>query len=85
MQGALDGKPIEEFQNVVPLQKVALTKTVKVDTPDSAPTEAGESPVNHGETQDNPPTVPDKNLPGEAPAKIAPPVEVPTAAPSPRG
>ena len=45
MQGALAGKPIETFQNVVPLEKVALTKTVKVDTPDSAPTEASESPV----------------------------------------
>ena len=45
MKGALDGKPIQNFQNVVPLERVALTKTVKVDTPDSAPTEAGESPV----------------------------------------
>jgi penicillin-binding protein 1A len=44
MEGALAGKPIEAFQNVVPLEKVALTKTVKVDTPDSAPTEAGEAP-----------------------------------------
>jgi penicillin-binding protein 1A len=85
MQGALDGKPIEDFQNVVPLQKVALTKNVRVDTPDSAPTEAGESPVNHGGTQGNLPTVPDKNLPGEAPAKVTPPAEVPTATPSPRG
>jgi penicillin-binding protein 1A len=85
MQGALEGKPIEDFQNVVPLEKVALTKNVRVDTPDSAPTEAGESPVNHGETQGNLPTVPDKNLPGEAPAKVTPPVEVPAVAPSPRG
>ena len=85
MQGALDGKPIEDFQNVVPLQKVALTKNVKVDTPDSAPTEAGESPVNRGEAPGNPPAVPDKNLPGEAPAKVTPPVEVPASAPGPRG
>jgi penicillin-binding protein 1A len=47
MQGALAGKPIEDFQNVVPLEKVALTKTVKVDTPDSAPTEAAEEPTSH--------------------------------------
>ena len=26
MQGALAGKPVEDFQNVVPLEKVALTK-----------------------------------------------------------
>jgi penicillin-binding protein 1A len=47
MQGALAGKPVEDFQNVVPLEKVALTKTVKVDTPDSAPTEASEEPTGH--------------------------------------
>jgi len=45
MRGALAGKPIENFQNVVPLEKQALTKEVKVDTPDSAPTEAGEAPT----------------------------------------
>ena len=45
MQGALDGKPVLAFQNVVPLEKVALTKNVKVDTPDTAPTEAGEGPT----------------------------------------
>src|SRR5258707_4391863 len=44
MRGALAGKPIEVFQNVVPLEKQALTKEVKVDTPDSAPTEAAEAP-----------------------------------------
>jgi penicillin-binding protein 1A len=85
MQGALDGKPIEDFQNVVPLQKVALTKNVKVDTPDSAPTEAGESPVNRGETQDNNPTIPLKNAPAEPPAKVVAPAEMPPAATSPRG
>ena len=47
MQGALAGKPVEDFPNVVPLEKVALTKTVKVDTPDSAPTEAAEEPTSH--------------------------------------
>src|ERR1700724_602599 len=45
MRGALAGKPIEPFQNVVPLEKQALTKQVKVDTPDSAPTEAAEVPA----------------------------------------
>jgi penicillin-binding protein 1A len=45
MQGALAGKPVENFQNVVPLEKLALSKTVEVDTPDSAPTEAGEEPA----------------------------------------
>jgi penicillin-binding protein 1A len=39
MKAACEGKPVEDFPNVEPLAKVALTKQVKVDTPDSAPTE----------------------------------------------
>jgi len=37
MQGALQGAPVEEFPNVVPLEKTAVTHTVQVDTPDAAP------------------------------------------------
>jgi penicillin-binding protein 1A len=85
MQGALDGKPVEAFQNVVPLEKVALTKTVKVDTPDSAPTEAGESPVMPDAAPGNNPPEPGKGPPGEAPAKAMPPAQNPSATPSPRG
>ena len=55
MQGALAGKPVETFQNVVPLEKVALTKTVIVDTPDSAPTEGGETPVTRDAAPENRP------------------------------
>ena len=36
---------VQAFQNVESLDKVALTKSVKVDTPDNAPTEAGEGPT----------------------------------------
>jgi penicillin-binding protein 1A len=39
MKTYLGDKPVEDFANVVPLAKVALTREVKVDTPDSAPTE----------------------------------------------
>jgi len=39
MKVATEGRPVEDFPNVVPLSKVALTKSVKVDTPDTAPTE----------------------------------------------
>ncbi len=85
MQGALEGKPIEAFQNVVPLEKVALTKTVKVDTPDSAPTEAGESPVMPAADPENNPPGPGKVTPGEAPAKATPPAQNPAGTPSPRG
>ena len=42
MQGALAGQPVEDFQNVEPLAKIALTKLIKVDTPDSAPAEDAE-------------------------------------------
>jgi penicillin-binding protein 1A len=84
MQGALDGKPIQAFQNVVPLEKVALTKNVKVDTPDSAPTEAGEGPTTLQPNQGNGPTVPETMPPGEAPAKAVPPQQNPPSAPNPR-
>ncbi len=39
MKAAMEGKPLEDFPNVEPLSKVALTKQVQVDTPDTAPTE----------------------------------------------
>ena len=37
MQAALKDKPVEDFPNVVPLGQLALTRHVKVDTPDEAP------------------------------------------------
>ena len=59
MQAALAGKPVEDFQNVVPLERLALTKVVKVDTPDSAPTEASEEPAHPATpSQDAAPTGP---------------------------
>jgi penicillin-binding protein 1A len=85
MQGALEGKPIEAFQNVQPLDKVALTKNVKVDTPDNAPTEAGEGPTAPLAAPENNPTVPEVKPAGEAPAKAVPKPQSPTPAPSPRG
>ena len=84
MQGALDGKPVQAFQNVVPLEKVALTKNVKVDTPDSAPTEAGEGPTTMQPNQGNGPTVPEVTPPGEAPAKAISPQQNPPSSPNPR-
>jgi len=84
MQGALDGKPVQAFANVVPLEKVALTKNVKVDTPDTAPTEAGEGPTKLEPAPETSPTVPENKAPGEAPAKAVPPPQNPPAAPNPR-
>ena len=70
MQSALADKPIEAFQNVLPLEKLALTKDIKVDTPDSAPTEAGEEPTG-ADTPSGNVTAP----PGIAPASKTPPPE----------
>jgi len=86
MQAALASKPVETFQNVVPLEQLALTKTVHVDTPDSAPTEAGEVPTGNG----TPPAV-DTKPPGIAPASktpaepVLPPKQTPISTTDPRG
>jgi penicillin-binding protein 1A len=37
MKQALQTKPVEDFPNVVPLEKLAQGKTIQVDTPDTAP------------------------------------------------
>jgi penicillin-binding protein 1A len=37
MQQATQGTPVEDFPNVVPLEKIALTRQVQVDVPDTAP------------------------------------------------
>jgi penicillin-binding protein 1A len=37
MQQAMQGMPVEQFQNVVPLEKQAVEHAVQVDTPDTAP------------------------------------------------
>jgi penicillin-binding protein 1A len=84
MQGALEGKPIQAFQNVAPLDKVALTKNVKVDTPDTAPEETGEGPTTLDQAPVNSPTVPDTKLPGDVPAKSIPTPQNAPAAPTPR-
>ena len=37
MQQANQGRPVEQFPNVVPLEKIAPTRPVQVDVPDTAP------------------------------------------------
>jgi penicillin-binding protein 1A len=39
MQNGLAGMPVLDFQNVVPLEQQALDHQIRVDTPDTAPTE----------------------------------------------
>jgi penicillin-binding protein 1A len=86
MRGALAGKPIETFQNVVPLEKQALAIEVKVDTPDSAPTESGEVPTsNKTPAKDGatPPAIaPASKTPSET---VLPPKQAPVSAGDPRG
>jgi penicillin-binding protein 1A len=86
MQSALVGKSIEAFQNVVPLEKVALTKTVQVDTPDSAPTEAGEAPrgddTPSGSGAAPPIIAPASKTP---PEPVLPPKQTPISTGDPRG
>ncbi|NDQ55935.1 MAG: PBP1A family penicillin-binding protein [Acidipila sp.] len=69
MKTYLADKPVEEFANVEPLAKLAVTRQVSVDTPDSAPTE-----------DDFPGGVPPKKTvapPGapEPPTAVAPPAK----------
>ena len=60
MQTALDGQPVLDFQNVVPLEEQAGEHRVLVDTPDTAPTE--DEPT---APKEKPPAVP-------SPTKTAP-------------
>jgi penicillin-binding protein 1A len=55
MKAALEGKLPEEFPNVEPLAKLALTKHVQVDTPDTAPTDE-EEPAEPGRPTPKPAT-----------------------------
>lgn len=48
MKAAMDGKPVEDFANVVTLEKQAESREVKTDTPDTAPTEDDAAPGEEG-------------------------------------
>jgi len=78
MQQAMQGMPVEDFQNVVPLEKQAGAHLVQVDTPDTAPpADAAEQ----GLTQTAaPPPTPSK--PDQASAPPAAPAKAPEPAPS---
>jgi len=62
MEAAHQGKPVEDFPNVESLSKLALTRQVRVDTPDSAPTD-----------DEAPPQTPPASKPPEASPPPAPP------------
>ncbi len=71
MQAACANMPVENFANVTPLEKVALTKRVIVDTPDSAPT---------ADSEEAPATAP--GAPTGVPPAKTPPHKTPTPTPT---
>jgi penicillin-binding protein 1A len=57
MQQAMQGMPVEDFPNVVPLEKLAGAHPVQVDTPDTAPpADAAEQGLTQTATPMPPPT-----------------------------
>ena len=83
MQQAVQATPIQDFPNVVPLEKQAAGRVLQVDTPDTAPpADAAEQGLTNTSTQPEAPApkLPEKivaPLPAPAPAK---PAEKPSAA-----
>lgn len=59
MQQANQGLPVQDFPNVVPLEKIAPTTQVQVDTPDTAPpADAAEQGLSEGAPPVTPPAKP---------------------------
>jgi len=78
MQQAMQGMPVEDFPNVVPLEKIAPTKILQVDTPDTAPpADAAEQ----GLTESAAPATAPPPSPSKPPEKPA----APPPAPRPEG
>ncbi len=80
MRTAHEGLPVEDFPNVEPLSKRADLQRVRVDTPDSAPTEAEEDAEHNPRPKAAKP--PAKVMP---PAKTPPPVKSTTGNGNPTG
>ena len=74
MQQAVQGTPVQDFPNVVPLEKQAAGRVLQVDTPDTAPpADAAEQGLTNTST---PPEAPAPKLP----EKIAAPLPAPAPA-----
>ena len=65
MQQAVKRMPVEDFPNVTPLEKIAPTKVVQVDTPDTRPPA---DPAEQGLAQPAPPPPPAPPKPPQQPA-----------------
>jgi penicillin-binding protein 1A len=74
LEAAMQGMPVEDFQNVVPLEKQVPAHLVRVDTPDTAPpADAAEQGLTT--TQNGQPQTPSPSKSAVAPsASVVPPV-----------
>jgi hypothetical protein len=64
MQQAVAGTPVQDFANVTPLEKVAATQMVHVDTQDTAPpSDAAEQGLPSGAVSSAPKSTPPKSAP----------------------
>jgi len=73
MQEAMRGMPVEDFQNVVPLEKQVGAHLVQVDTPDTAPpADAAEQGLTQAENKSPQPKAPVASQPATTPAPAKP-------------
>ena len=69
MQQAMQGMPVENFPNVVPLESLAVAKQVQVDTPDTAPpADVTEQGLTAPAAPEPSPTQPQEKTPPPTPA-----------------
>ncbi len=77
MQQAMQGVPVENFPNVVPLENLTGTKPVQVDTPDTAPpADVTEQGLTETSAPEPSPSQPQEKTPAPAPTP-APPQQKP--------
>jgi penicillin-binding protein 1A len=73
MQHALEAMPVEEFRNVVPLEKMAGTQQSQVDTPDMAPpTDAAEQGLAETKSSEQERLKPPRATPAPPPSRSKP-------------
>lgn len=74
MKASLDGKPVEQFPNVTPLEELAKSRVIQVDTPDTAaPADAAEQGLTYSPGTPTPKSVKAQEPPKPAPAQSQPP------------
>ncbi len=83
MQGAEQGMPVEDFPNVVPLEKTALTEHVQTDVPDTAPpADVTEQGLATPAASQSPPSKPLRKIAAPAAPMPKPPIASAAAAPA---